>query len=193
MILQLIALGSVAALSIGLSVGSFQETGTEVDLESLLPASTQDQSVKDRELVSLGIDLNDHNLAVDDLRSVGSDGTADYWITGKDSQVCLAGYIPGEDWVFASTCSTVSEFYRQGIGLELGKGEGSATEAYLLPADIDEGQIVLPRGASIFSTVESEGAVLFSVDPSGQRPEKTRVERENGIDFQLLPLTHPEK
>lgn len=186
--------GTAAVLFVGASVGAFQEDGVEVDLQAILPVSAMEQTAEDRTLATLDVDLAEHGIVVDNLRSVGSDGIADYWVSVvDDSQVCLVGYISGDNWVVASTCSTVSEFYRQGVGLELGQGENSGTEAYLLPADIDAEQLGLPAEASTFGTVKTEGAVLISVDPEGPRPAPTEVERENGIVFQFLPLMHPER
>ncbi len=191
---HMVLAAAAAALLAGTSAGAFQNDGVDIDLDEILPISAAAQTERDRTLTGLNFDLSEHGLSVDALRSVGSDGIADYWVgVVDDTQVCIVGYIPGNDWVAASTCSTVSEFYRQGLGLGLGKGGDDGTEAYLLPADIDPSQLRLPSAASPFGTAQAQGAVLFALDPTGPKPAPTEVKRENGVSFHFAPLANPEQ
>lgn len=131
-------------------------------------------------------------VALDNLRSLGGDGVADYWVSvSSDSKVCLVGYIPGEYWVAGSSCASVVEFYQRGVGLGLGQNTENANEAYLLPADVDVAQLALPVGVSMISTVEESGAVVFSRRASGPRIEPALIQRENGVVFRFSQFVGP--
>lgn len=190
-----LALACVAlATFVGGSAAISQSDGIEIAVDEILPISASIQTDQDRALALLDADLSEHHISVDALRSVGSDGVADYWIALEGtSKVCLLGYIPGDKWVAASTCSTVADFYRVGIGLGIGNSESRDVQAYLLPGDILPEQLNLPAGVSLVNTVETGGATLVSFDPTATAPSEYQVQRKNGVTFQFTPMDSRER
>lgn len=163
-----------------------------IDADDMLQVATAPQTEKDRSFADLVADSDGDPLPVDELRWIGNDQVADYWVSVEDDwNVCLYAYIPGDHWVAGASCATISEFYRSGVAVGVRHGvddPATAVEAYLLPDDVDPSTLaVRARDEAAHSTNEFR-AGLLSVPPFGASFAEVEVARDNGVPFHLAPL-----
>lgn len=180
-----------AALSVAAAALPAATAAPGATLDESLPLATTTQSQQDR--TPDIIELSDLQVAPDSIRRVGSDGIADYWVgSNEGNEVCLIAHIPKDNWVAGSTCVSIIDFYRSGVGLGLEKSnldQPISIEAYLLPADITQTEIGLRERDGVGSTNRDYRANLVSVEPSNSLADLTlEIERENGVRFQFVPL-----
>ncbi len=142
--------------------------------------------------------LSGYDLPVDmkSLRLLGEDETASYWTgTDKEGNVCLVGYISGGNEVTGTTCSTIVDFYKRGLGLSAKDG-GQARlefEAYLLPDDVQINDLDAFSSDARPSKSHSGRTSFVTVTPgslSDLPPEE--LVRGNGQEFVFYPLVNDE-
>lgn|SRR5690606_3185005 len=163
--------------------------GAQKPIEAIVPAFAQPQTASDVvpervDLVALG------GIASDSTRFLGSDGYAEYWVgRGNAGNVCLIMAVKGEAQVVASSCATITNFYRQGIGLVAGadpKEPATSAEAYLLPADITSDDLGL--GMQARSSAQATHDSLISLRPGSNEGVRT-IERHDGSSFRFAPVS----
>ncbi|MFT0846582.1 hypothetical protein VR010_02370 [Actinomycetaceae bacterium L2_0104] len=182
----------VAAI-VGLSTMT-SATGNEgaTSIDEMIPVLIRTQSAQDLPPENLPLD-SIADLQRSSLRSLGSDGIADYWVArAGTSEVCLILSIPGEDAMSASTCTPLTSFYERGLSLSAGASvddPSTAVEAYLLPADIQQEDLDISGTQSDLQRNEAALEIsLLSVVPGQSGLTPTVIERENGPDFSFDPL-----
>lgn len=180
-----------AALSVAAVVLPVATAAPGATLAESLPLAVTTQTEQDK--TPDAIELSDLQVAPDSIRRIGSDGVADYWVgTNEANEVCLVAHIPHDQWVAGSTCVSIIDFYRSGVGLGLEKlaiDQPTSIEAYLLPADIAYSEIGLRERDGVDSLRTEYQANLVSVEPYSSHADlNLELERENGVRFLFVPL-----
>lgn len=195
--MNMTGLFAVCAAGLSLTLSAMADA-PQASVDEILPVSAVPQTEQDRAAEHLDFDLDRHGLSSESLRWLGTDGLAEYWVAVENKRdVCLLAYIPGDDWVAASTCTSLADFYRSGLGLGLRQDQNDpaqALEAYLLPRDIDPEQLGLSQRADLGAGSLGEfRASLVSVSPLDSELTTAEVTRDNGVVFQFTPLTTDRK
>lgn len=184
---------SLAVASLAVGTTSHALTPNQVKPDEALSVLESAPSIND-DASSLEDVLGDLPIDVETLRFVGADGTAQYW-AGKDDlgNICLIGSISTADSVSASTCTSVVDFYKYGVGLSATDGAKQVTfESYLLPDDVNADDLDLPANPLQATTSRSASAGdtnIVPVDPKSlDGREPVTITRENGHDFTFVPL-----
>lgn len=100
-------------------------------------------------------------------RLLGHEGAATYWVGMNDnSSLCLISALEGGNGVYASSCSTLDQFYKQGSALRLEDGSTSESgEAYLLPDDVDSSAITEGAAQRLTASADQGDVSGIVVDP----------------------------
>lgn len=185
------AAAAVAALiGVATALPAMTDDADRLDVEVVLPMLALSRTAADS--VPKAVDL-DNLGGIDEatVRSLGSDGTARYWVARAGrSGVCLIAHIPGGNEISASTCGTISDFNRRGLAIIAGQSRSdlnTSVEAYLLPSDVD---VTAIASSSMLRKSSDNPAhpALLTVNPQDPRLQAAEVPREHGDPFQFRPI-----
>lgn len=156
-------------------------------VEDVIPALAAPQTVADTAPSTINLDVLGVEAA--DLRSLGSDDVADYWVARSGNEdVCLIAYIRGGNEVASSACVSIADFYRTGVGILTGESRDDpsrATEAYLFPADVDAGAVTQSGDARRSATT---GSQFIASRPGDIDFAPTTLTRADGSAFAFSPI-----
>lgn len=189
-------LGAAGALmSLSIANPALAAGDSLVDVEEMLPVLGQPPTANDR--LPEGIDPGElGDIRQSTVRSLGSDGTAEYWVArAGSSNLCLILNIPGGAEVSASACGPITSFYRTGIALGAGESPDRperSVVAYLLPSDVEMAKLT-PLLPSIESSTYNARSNMLSMPWHGETmlPE-VELPRSNGEIFNFVPLENGE-
>lgn len=179
-----------ALIGVATALPAITDDADRLDVAEVLPMLAMPQTAADSvpEVVRL-----DELGGVDEttVRSLGSDGTADYWVArAGQSGVCLVAHIPGGNEISASTCGTIADFNRRGLAIIAGQSRSdlsTSVEAYLLPSDVDVSAIA-SGGMVMKSSGSATHRALLTVNPQDPRLQAAEVPRQHGDPFQFTPI-----
>jgi hypothetical protein len=136
------------------------------------------------------VNLDALGVEASELRSLGSDEVADYWVARSGTEdVCLVAHIRGGNDVASSACVSIGDFYQSGIGLVTGESQDApdrSTEAYLIPADVDA--TLDPHLDEALQAMTAE-AQFVAVRPGSIDFTRAEIERADGSTFVFTPIS----
>lgn len=139
------------------------------------------------------VDLETFGVLDEDVRAVGSDEVADYWIARQGSEnVCLIIYIRGGNEVSSASCTTIADFNLSGLSLVTGEDRSApdrSSEAYYLPADVATSEI--PGETNMRRSAGSD-TQLIAGRPGELGLNSSIVSRDDGSEFKFVPLESAE-
>lgn len=183
--------GAVAAGAVGLFLAATAlpaAASSAQPVEDVIPALAVPQSAADAapdtvNLDALGIDAHE-------LRSLGSDDVADYWVARSGNEdVCLIAYVRGGNEVSSSACTSIADFYQTGLGIVTGESRSNpdrSTEAYLIPSDVDAN--LVPQVAEARQGAALAGTQFVAARPGSVDFVRAEVERSDGTTFVFTPI-----
>jgi hypothetical protein len=182
------AAGIAAVIALGTAAPAIAASANAVSVDDLIPALAAPQHASDRapgglDLVALG------GIDEDSLRSLGSDEAGEYWVgRAGGAEVCLVTRLAADPELAASTCTPITEFYRNGLALVAGlsaEDPALAAEAYLLPSDI--GAEPLDQGLARRSAATEPNLISGRPDQL-ETLEAFEVDRADGSSFRFAPI-----
>lgn len=157
-------------------------------VEDVIPALAAPQTAADA--APSIIDLEALDVEASALRSLGSDEVADYWVARSGNEnVCLVAHVRGGNEVASSACVSIADFYQSGLGIVTGESRDTpdrATEAYLIPADVNV-DLVPHSGEARLS--ESASSQFVATRPGSVDFTQTKIERTDGSTFVFSPIS----
>lgn len=156
-------------------------------VEDVIPALAAAQTTADAapsiiDLDALGVDASE-------LRSLGSDDVADYWVARSGNEdVCLVAHVRGGNEVASSACVSIADFYQHGLGIITGESQDTpdrATEAYLIPSDVNVD--LVPNGEEA-RLAEATSTQFVAARPGSVDFTRTEIERTDGSTFVFSPI-----
>lgn len=185
------AQGAVAVGVIGLFLAATAmpaAASSAQPVEEVIPALAVPQTPADSapdivNLDALGVEASE-------LRSLGSDDVADYWVARSGNEdVCLIAYVRGGNEVSSSACVSIADFYQTGLGIVTGESRDNperATEAYLIPSDVDAA--LVPNSAQARQVTASTGTQFVAARPGSVDFTRSEIAREDGTTFVFTPI-----
>lgn len=180
--------GAVAVAGlVSAAIGSPAMASSVKSVDQVLPALSTQYDAGD--VVPEVVNLELFGILPEDVRAVGSDDVADYWVAsqGNDS-VCLIVHIRGGNEVSSASCTTVADFNISGLSLVIGENRANperSSEAYYLPADVESSEVV---GVEALGRNAAKTSQLIAGRPGALGLEPSTVSRSDGTEFTFNPL-----
>lgn len=187
-----LAAATTAAVVIGGSDGGASADETQNSGHLFVPENeaVYDLSILEansRAKVAFPEELNPDELGTDGLqrdtiRLVATvNGASTYVALDNSNLLCVVTFIPGDDWVSGSTCTTPDSFSKSGFGLRIGS-PSDGFEAYIVPDSNAAAVKTLAESAEVLVPQQNLVVVDYEL------PENERAELIKKFKGQPVPV-----